>query len=143
MSSSRFLASLKILKFRYAQALFTSSYMEFNTLIQKAKEIKEAYEELNIQSGKKLWGASEYAQGLTGDVGDLSKLLLALKNFSDNLAKGKADSKDIERGLRHELADCLWSIMIIAEELGIDLEKEFMIQMEYLEERLREKSDKK
>lgn len=34
--------------------------------------------------------------------------------------------------------DCFWSIMVIAQELDIDLEKEFLINLEYLQQKLSE-----
>ncbi len=87
--------------------------MELNELLKKAKEIKEKYREVN----PKLWGATEYAQGFVGDVGDLLKLVMAKNEFR------KVEQVDAK--LAHELSDCLWSILIIADELGIDEEDFF------------------
>lgn len=46
-------------------------------------------------------------------------------------AMDKVDDK-----LKHELADCLWSIMALANAYGIDIEKAFTHTMNELEERL-------
>lgn len=116
--------------------------MEFKELSKKAKEIKDAYAQLNRREGKKVWKASEYAQGLVGDVGDLVKLIMAKNNFRSGVGDAK-NAKKLERELRHELADCLWSVMAIAQELDIDLEKEFLINMDYLRQKLYEKLKKK
>jgi NTP pyrophosphatase (non-canonical NTP hydrolase) len=35
--------------------------------------------------------------------------------------------------LAHELADCLWSIIVIADEAGVDLEKAFFETMKEIE----------
>lgn len=104
--------------------------MDIKTLSQKAREIKTAYDKANKIQGRNTWHLSEYSQGLVGDVGDLLKLILAHNNFSD--------SKDLDAKIRHELADCLWSVLIIADELGIDLEKEFLINIGYLKQKLHE-----
>jgi NTP pyrophosphatase (non-canonical NTP hydrolase) len=103
--------------------------MELRDLIKRAKEIQNAYNALNKRSGHKTWGASEYTQGLVGDVGDLMKLVM-VKN---NLRNGE----NIDRKLAHELSDCLWFIIVIANELGIDLEKEFLTTMTELEIRIK------
>lgn len=102
--------------------------MEFQELIKKAKEVKELYRRTNDNDGHKRWELAEYFQGLVGDVGDLSKLIMAKDNFR------KAD--ELDQKLKHELVDCLWSIMVIVDELNIDLEKEFLEGMDQLKKKL-------
>ena len=102
--------------------------MEFRELIKKAIEIKDAYAQLNKQKGEKAWGVAEYAQGFVGDVGDLIKLVMAREGFRSY--------ENVDKKLAHELADCLWSVIVIAEELDIDLELEFLKTMEKLERRI-------
>jgi len=92
--------------------------MEFKELIQKAKEIKKKYALENKKLGRKRWRAADYYQGFVGDVGDLGKLIMARNNLRRY--------EDQDKKLAHELADCLWSILVLAEELGIDIEKEFL-----------------
>jgi NTP pyrophosphatase (non-canonical NTP hydrolase) len=106
--------------------------MEFNELIKKAKKIKEEYHLLNRVEGHKHWGLNEYFQGLLGDVGDLSKLLMAKKGY-------RFEGKDVDEQLEHELADCLWSIIVIADELDIDLERAFLTMTKKLEKKIQEK----
>lgn len=98
--------------------------MDIKELTKKAKEIKKTYSRFNTKEGRKDWGKSEYLQGFMGDVGDLSKLILAKDNFR------KIENTD--KKIAHELSDCLWSILIIADELDIDLEAEFLISMKEL-----------
>lgn len=98
--------------------------MEFKELIKKAKEVKDKYGKIN----EKPWGVAEYTQGFVGDVGDLMKLVMA-KNDLRRI-------EDTDKKLVHELSDCLWSILIIADELGIDLEGQFVKQMDELEEKI-------
>lgn len=59
-----------------------------------------------------------------GDVGDLSKLIMA-KNNQRNIP-------DLDAKLAHELADCLWSTIALADELNIDLEGAFVETMNAL-----------
>ena len=67
--------------------------------------------------------------GFLGDVGDLAKLV-----------HGKAGVRprdDLDEALAHELADCLWSVLTLADRYGVDLESSFLTTMDDLEEHLR------
>lgn len=106
--------------------------MNLNDLINKAKDIRDKYSKIETKVSGKPWGVSERMQGFVGDVGDLMKLVMA----KNKLRKGE----DVDAKLAHELADCLWSILLIADELGIDLEKEFFKNMDNLEKRIENES---
>ncbi len=105
--------------------------MEFKELTKRAREVKKSYIKLNKIQGNKPWSMAEYTQGLVGDVGDLTKLVMAKSGYR------KYD--DVDKKLAHELADCLWSIIIIADELGINLEKEFLKIMDGLKKKVSSK----
>jgi len=107
--------------------------MEFREIIKKTKKVKRKYEKAAINNNEDLWNAKDYVQGFVGDVGDLSKYI--------SLKFSKRKVKDIDNKVKHELADCLWSIIAIADELGINLEKEYKINLEYINQRLEEKTD--
>ena len=107
--------------------------MQFQDIIKRARAIKKAYAELNRREGGKVWGASEYAQGLVGDVGDLMKLIMAKRGFRFSA------EENVGVALKHELADCLWAMFMIADELGINLEKEFVGTMNKLESKMSER----
>ncbi|OGZ25513.1 MAG: hypothetical protein A3I85_01915 [Candidatus Nealsonbacteria bacterium RIFCSPLOWO2_02_FULL_38_63] len=96
--------------------------MEFKKIIERAKEIRKINIGLTQNEGSKTWGLAERTQGFVGDVGDLVKLVMA-KN-------GYRKYEDINKRLAHELADCLWSVIIIADEAGIELEEAFIKTME-------------
>lgn len=98
--------------------------MEFTQLIQRAMEIRKRYEEKEIQQYGSVWTSEEIALGFVGDVGDLAKLVVA--------ENGKRDIPDSKKKLEHELADCLWSVIVLAEMLSIDLETTFMDTMDKL-----------
>lgn len=51
--------------------------------------------------------------GLVGDLGDLAKLIQA--------HDGKRDVEDLERALCHEMGDCLWALIVIADRLDVNL----------------------
>lgn len=109
--------------------------MEFSNLIEQANEIKRRYAELNHINRHRQWGVTEYTQGLVGDVGDLVKLIMARNQYRS--------TDDVDRKIAHELVDCLWSVLVIADELDIDLEAEFSKEMRKLEQRIADARDQK
>ena len=96
-------------------------------LQQAAKRIAVKYDELNRSAGRELWSASDFMAGFVGDVGDLSKLIMMQSG------RRRSDA-EIDKKLAHELSDCLWSILILAGRLQIDLETAFSTTMQELEE---------
>ena len=62
----------------------------------------------------------ELALGFVGDVGDLVKLISA--------ENGKRKILNSRAMLEHELADCLWSVIVLSQTHGVDLEKSFSIR---------------
>jgi NTP pyrophosphatase (non-canonical NTP hydrolase) len=56
----------------------------------------------------------ELTLGLLGDIGDLAKLVQA--------HEGVREIPNAEAALEHELADVLWSVIVIASRCSIDLE---------------------
>ncbi len=103
--------------------------MEFSESLQRVKKITQAYNVLNRVEGYKTWGANEYLQAFQGDVGDLAKLILARRGY----AFGQTD---VDAKLARELADCLWSILVLANELDVDIERELNRTLSRLEEKI-------
>ena len=103
--------------------------MEFSHLIQRALVIRMRYAELEQKRYGAAWTNEELALGFVGDVGDLAKLVMA-QNGRRNIPE--ADSK-----LAHELADCLWSVIVLAHVHHVDLEQAFFQTMDELEEGIR------
>ncbi|MET0535599.1 MAG: nucleotide pyrophosphohydrolase [Steroidobacter sp.] len=91
--------------------------MKFSDLEKSALGLNELYEQLEIKLYGRVWSTEELALGFVGDVGDLAKLIQA------NAGVRRID--DCKAKLGHELADCLWSIIVLANKCGIDLEAEY------------------
>jgi NTP pyrophosphatase (non-canonical NTP hydrolase) len=104
--------------------------MEFQRLRDRALEIRRQYADLERQRYGRPWTAQEIALGFVGDMGDLAKLIQA--------ASGVRDLPDARAKLAHELADCLWSVLVLADTYGIDLERAFLDTMDELEQHLRD-----
>lgn len=97
--------------------------MDFNQAVELAVKIRKKYDKLNRLRGV-TWNESDLMAGFVGDVGDLSKLIMA-KN-------GLRKIENFEEKLSHELCDCLWSILVLADKLDVDLESEFKKAMSNL-----------
>lgn len=92
--------------------------MDFHDLRKSALHLNELYEQLEIKRYGRTWTTQELALGFMGDVGDLAKLIQA--------HAGVRTIDDCTGKLGHELSDCLWSILVLADKCGIDLEAEFV-----------------
>ena len=102
--------------------------MTFAEVADRALRIRQRYAEVEQARDGRRWTAEEVALGFVGDVGDLAKLALA--------EAGVREIPDHRERLGHELADCLWSVLVLAHLYGIDLEREFVRTMDLLEAHL-------
>ncbi len=102
--------------------------MQLQELIKKANQLKDKYNSVHKENGEPQWGVTEYTQRFVGDVGKLMKLIMAKQDFYNY--------ENLDDKIKHELADCLYSIMVIASELNIDLEKSFMETMDELKNKM-------
>jgi NTP pyrophosphatase (non-canonical NTP hydrolase) len=99
--------------------------VEFQELIQRALAVREQYRMYEEKMYGASWSNEELALGFVGDVGDLTKLVMA--------CNGRRNLTDARDKLAHELADCLWSVIVLAEAHGVNLEDAFLNTMNDLE----------
>lgn len=102
--------------------------MQFEDLQNRALEIRAKYDKLNQTQRGVTWNEQQLMAGFVGDVGDLSKIIMA--------KHGLRAMDDIDDKLAHELSDCLWSIVVLASKYNIDIASEFMKTMDALDERI-------
>lgn len=95
---------------------------------RRAIEIRQKYDDLNLRQRGVVWNEQQLMAGFVGDVGDLSKIIMA--------KHGLRPMEDIDGKLAHELSDCLWSVLVLAHKYDIDLSAEFMKTMNELENRI-------
>ena len=91
----------------------------------RALAVAGAYDGLNLMQRGRAWTTEELMLGLVGDIGDLAKLVMA--------DAGTRDIPGHREQLGHELADCLWAVLVIAARSGVDLGTEFDACMELLD----------
>jgi NTP pyrophosphatase (non-canonical NTP hydrolase) len=101
---------------------------DLKDLLEQAEVIRLQYEEMHAKNGEPSWGIRDYAMGFMGDVGDLQKLIMAKENLRKN--------DNVDEELASELADCLWSILTIADYYGVDLESAFKETMSRIADRI-------
>jgi NTP pyrophosphatase (non-canonical NTP hydrolase) len=99
--------------------------MKLDDLQQRAIEIRSKYDALTQEKRGITWNEQQLMAGFVGDVGDLSKIIMA--------KHGLREMEDIDAKLAHELSDCLWSVLVLASKYGVDLSEEFMKTMDELE----------
>lgn len=101
---------------------------QFADLTERAARVRALYAAHETARYGRSWSREEVALGFMGDVGDLAKLIQA--------AEGVRGIEDARGKLAHELADCLWSVMTLAQLYEVDLEGSFQSLMDELEARL-------
>ena len=95
----------------------------------KARAVRAQYADVETARYGRAWTTEEIMLGFLGDVGDLAKLV-----------QGKAGVRpreDLDDALAHELADCLWCVLTLADAYDVDLETAFADTMDALGEQLR------
>ncbi len=93
-----------------------------------ARDVRAKYAQVEDRLYGRPWTSEEIMLGFLGDVGDLAKLV-----------QGKAGVRpreDLDAALAHELADCLWSVLTLADVYDIDLETAFRETMRDLTQHL-------
>lgn len=105
--------------------------MNLEDLLKRAVDVRTKYDKLNAKRGV-VWNEQNLMSGFVGDVGDLSKIIMAKHDLRD--------MDDIDKKLAHELSDCLWSILVLADKYKIDLSVEFPKTMDELDKRINNES---
>ena len=102
--------------------------MDFHELQALACQVRARYDAHERQRFGRGWNHEELMLGFVGDVGDLSKLV-----------QGKAGGRphdDLDAAVVHEPADCLWSVLVLADCYNVDLPTAFIDTMATITESL-------
>lgn len=76
------------------------------------------YDRLNLRDRGRTWSREEFMLGFAGDIGNLAKLVMVAEG-----ARSMLTGSDARVALEHELADCLWSVLVLAKLYNVDLER--------------------
>jgi NTP pyrophosphatase (non-canonical NTP hydrolase) len=102
--------------------------MDLKQISQRAIAIRAKYSQFEKKKWGKEWTREQIAQGFVVDAADLMRLIMA--------KEGIREIEDADEKLVGELADCLWSILVLADKYGVDLEKRFLGTMTKIEKDL-------
>ncbi len=102
--------------------------MDIRGLQERAMALRTQYAALEVERHGRSWTREEVALGFVGDVGDLMKLVMA--------KEGVRAIPDTDEKLAHELADCLWVLLVLAQLYEVDIEQVFLHTMDDLETRI-------
>ena len=94
----------------------------------RARAVRARYAEAEARSYGRSWTSEELMLGFLGDVGDLAKLAQG--------KEGVRPREGLDTAVAHELADCLWSVINLADAYGVDLEAAFTATMDDLDRHL-------
>ena len=97
-------------------------------MVGMARVVRERYVGFEERTYGRSWSREELMLGFLGDVGDLAKLVQG--------KEGVRPRADLDDAFAHELADCLWSVMVLADAYGVDLESAFVRTMGELKDQL-------
>jgi NTP pyrophosphatase (non-canonical NTP hydrolase) len=95
-----------------------------------ALRLQQLFDDRNRRIRGAAWTRQEVLMGLTTDIGDLVRFSMMVDGRKD--AGAVADPKE---QLSAELADCLWSLIVLSNEYGIDLKASYETTMRELIER--------
>lgn len=121
--------------FMYSVRPSPNQAMDITEITEKALLLRQRFGTAARKKGKRAWTREEVMQGFVGDVGDLMKLIMA--------KGGRREISDVDPKLAHELADCLWSILVLAKLYEVNLEQEFLKMVETVSKKLEVQSSTK
>lgn len=101
-----------------------SAAMDFSELSELARGVRKKYAAKEHERYGRSWSREEIMLGFIGDVGDLATLVQG--------KEGVRPRDDLDEAFAHELADCLWCVMTLADSYGVDLESAFISTMKDL-----------
>lgn len=101
---------------------------KWQEMLAAAREIDQKYQDLDKQRLGRIWSNTEFLAACATDWGELVEAIMKL----DGMRPGEGD-KD---AVRHELADMLWALIVLADRLEIDLSESFLETMEEIHSRL-------
>ncbi len=102
--------------------------MQFQSLIQQALNVRKKFAEFEKERYGREWSREELMLGFMKDIGDLSQIVQA--------KEGIRNIDNVDEALGHELSDCLWSIIVLADKYDVDLEAAYIKTMTELDSKL-------
>jgi NTP pyrophosphatase (non-canonical NTP hydrolase) len=90
-------------------------------------QVRRRFEQFEARSYGQTWSTHDLVLGFVKDVGDLAA---AVQQVVGRRAAGAADPHD---ALRHEIADCIWALLVLADRFDVDPAVAFSETMDELD----------
>jgi len=87
----------------------------FKEIIQRSKNIRKEYHQLEKQHHGSEWSVEEDALAFLTDAG-----LIGRQTMSQ---QGRWPAKNTDAQLEHKLGECVWWLAVLADRMGINLEE--------------------
>ena len=100
--------------------------MELRDAVAEAVRIRAKFATHEQREYGREWSLSDLVAGLATDVGDLARLVAAKQGL-------RPAPDDLDAALAHEVADCLWAVLVIAAQVGVDVPTAFESGMRHLD----------
>jgi NTP pyrophosphatase (non-canonical NTP hydrolase) len=92
--------------------------VDFEQAATQARQVRAAFAAFERRQYGREWCLSDLVGGLATDVGDLARLIAAKQGL-------RPAPEDLDAALAHERSDCLWSLLVLADAVGVDLARAF------------------
>lgn len=95
-----------------------------------ANKIDSAYINSGQTKGYGVRAPLVYCGFLMTDLGELVEQVMAREKYRDG--------ENVEAKIEHELADCLWALLMLAKHLDVDIERSYREMIQVVEQRQRD-----
>ncbi len=86
--------------------------MEIGEAQERARQLRSRFSGYEARHGTE-WTTADLVSGLVTDIGDLARLVQEHEGR-------RVGRDDLAEALEHEVGDCLWSLLVIADRCGVD-----------------------
>ncbi len=93
--------------------------MDIEEMQQRAVEVRARFAVFEEASYEQAWSTQDVVMGLMTDVGDLSAIMYRLEG------RRPLRDGDPKEELAHELSDCLWVLLVLADRYGVEMGASF------------------
>jgi NTP pyrophosphatase (non-canonical NTP hydrolase) len=102
--------------------------MDLEEMSERAGQVRRRFAEFETRTHGAEWTIDDLVLGLVTDVGDLAAAVQRVEG------RRPGTGTDPRHALRHELSDCLWSILVIARHFDVDLAEAFPATMDDIDD---------
>ncbi|MDY3317333.1 MazG-like protein [Riemerella anatipestifer] len=88
---------------------------DFNKIIERSKQIREIYHQLELQNHGSEWTVEEDALAFLTDAGLVGRHTMSQQK--------RWHANNTENELEHKLGECIWWLIVLADRMNIDIKE--------------------